>query len=74
MQVYPNPTKGTLYIEAEGIESVRLIDMMGQVLEMRECSRSDSVVLDLNAYAGSVYLLEIKADKWITKKRVFLCR
>lgn len=74
VQVYPNPTKGTLHIEAEGIESVRLINMMGLVLEMCECSRSDSVVLDLNAYAGSVYLLEIKADKWITKKRVFLCR
>lgn len=74
VQVYPNPTKGTLHIEAEGIESVRLLDMMGQVLEMRDCGHSDSVTLDLNGYARSVYLLEIKTDKWTTKKRVILCR
>jgi hypothetical protein len=30
--VYPNPTKGTVTVEAEGIESIRLTDMMGQVL------------------------------------------
>ena len=74
VQVYPNPTKGTLHIEAEGIESIRLIDMMGQVLEMRDCGHSDSVILDLNGYAKSVYLLEIKTDNGLAKKRVILCR
>jgi hypothetical protein len=74
VQVYPNPTKGTLHIEAEGIESVRLVDMIGQVLEMRDCGHSDSVMLDLNGYARAVYLLEIKTDKGVVKKRVVLCR
>jgi len=74
VQVYPNPTKGTLHIEAEGIEIVRLTNMMGQVLEIRDCGHSDSVMLDLNGYARSVYLLEIKTDKGTAKKRVILCR
>ena len=74
VNVYPNPTKGTLTIEAEGIESIRLTNMMGQVLEMRDCGRSDSVVLNLNGYAPSVYLLEIKTDSGTVKKRVVLYR
>ena len=74
VSVFPNPTKGTVTIEAEGIKSLRLTNMMGQVLEMRECDGSDSVLLNLNGYAPSVYLLEIKANYGIAKKRLILCR
>ena len=72
--VFPNPTKGTVTIECEGIESIRITDMMGQVLELRECDRSDSVVLSLAGYVPSVYLLEIKTVNGMVKKRVVLCR
>ena len=74
MQVYPNPTKGTLTIEAEGIENIRLVDMMGQVLETYEGGHSDSVRLNLNSYKPSVYLLEVKTYKGVVKQRVVLCR
>ena len=73
-KVYPNPTKDQVTIEAEGIESVRLTNMMGQVLEARECDRSESVVLNLNGYSPSVYLLEIKTVYGIAKKQLVLCR
>jgi len=74
VQVYPNPTKGTLHVEAKGIESVRLVNMMGQVLEMRDCGHSNNVELNIGGYVPSVYLLEIKTDNGIVKKRVTLCR
>ena len=72
--VFPNPTKGTVTIEAEGIECVRLTNMLGQVLEQREFDRSDSVILSLAGYVPSVYLLEIKTVNGMVKKRVVLCR
>ena len=72
--VFPNPTKGTVTVESEGIESIRVTDMMGQVLELRECDRSDSVMLSLAGYVPSVYLLEIKTVNGIVKKRIVLCR
>lgn len=72
--VFPNPTRGTVTVESEGIESIRVTDMMGQVLELRECDRSDSVVLSLAGYVPSVYLLEIKTVNGIVKKRIVLCR
>ena len=72
--VYPNPTKGTVTVEAEGIESIRLTDMMGQVLNWREYDRSNTVILNLNGYAPSVYLLEIKTTEGMVKRRVVVSR
>ena len=74
VHIFPNPTKGMVTIEAEGIESLRLTDMMGQVLEVRECKGSDSVMLSLSGYTPSVYLLEIKTVYGVVKKRLVLCR
>ena len=72
--VYPNPTKGTVTVEAEGIESIRLTDMMGQVLNWREYDHSNTVILNLNGYAPSVYLLEIKTTEGMVKRRVVVSR
>ena len=74
VKIYPNPTKDQVTIEVEDIESIRLTNMMGQVLESRECGRSDTVVLNLNGYSPSVYLLEIKTVHGIAKKQLVLCR
>ena len=72
--VYPNPTRNTVTIEAEGIEKIRLTNMMGQVLEMREYGGQDSVVLNLDGYTPSVYLLEVKTVNGVAKKRLILYR
>ena len=73
-KVYPNPTKGTVTVEAEGIESIRLTNMMGQVLDWREFGRSNTAILNLNGYEPSVYLLEIKTINGMVKRRVVVCR
>jgi hypothetical protein len=72
--IYPNPTRNTVTIEAEGIERIRLTNMMGQVLEMREYGRQDSAVLNLDGYTPSVYLLEVKTINGVAKKRLILYR
>ena len=74
VKVYPNPTKGTVTIEAEGIESIRLINMMGQVLMWNEYDGSGSINLDLNRLIPSVYLLEIKTVNGLVRQRVILQR
>jgi hypothetical protein len=70
VNVYPNPTKGTVTIEAEGIESIRLTNMMGQVLAWDEYDRSNSVSLNLNGFVPSVYLVEIKTINGMVKRKV----
>ena len=74
VNVFPNPTKGMVRIEAEGIESVRVVDMMGQVLGQWQCDRSSQFDLDLSGYEPSVYLLEVKTGLGLAKKRVTVCR
>ena len=74
VKVFPNPTKGTVTIEAEGIEGIRLTNMMGQVLDRRDYGRSDHETLNLTGYAPSVYLIEIKTVNGLVKKRLVLCR
>ena len=72
--IYPNPTNGMLTVEAEGIESIRLTNMMGQVLDWREYNRSNTASLNLHGYAPSVYMLEIKTINGMVKKRVMVSR
>ena len=74
VMVYPNPTRYSVTIEAEGIERLRMTNMMGQVLNVRECDGSDSVVLNLSGYTPSVYLLEVKTINGVAKKRLVLYR
>ena len=74
VRIFPNPTRGTLTVEAEGIKRVRVIDMMGQTLEVQECGKQDQTTLNLNALAPSVYILEIETVNGMVKKRVIVCR
>lgn len=70
VNVYPNPTKGIVTIEAEGIESVRLTSMMGQVLAWNEYDRFDVVNLNLNGLVPSVYLLEINTINGVVRHKI----
>jgi len=74
VKVYPNPTRNMVTVEAEGIERLRLIDMMGQVLEVRDYGRSDQAILYLSGYTPAVYLLEISTMNGTMRKRLVVCR
>ena len=72
--VFPNPTQGQVTVEAEGILSVRVIDMLGQTLENIAGDGSDRLTFDIHAYQPSVYLLEIKTLRGAAMERLVLCR
>ena len=74
VSIYPNPTKGSVTIEAEGIKSVRLINMMGQTLDWVEYDCSNTTTLNLYGFEPSVYLFEIVTINGIVKRRVVVCR
>lgn len=71
-KVYPNPTRGTITIEADNIEQVRVVDMLGQVVEDRRYNCDDSVTLDMGHLSPSIYLLEVKTKDGIVKRRIVL--
>ena len=71
-KVYPNPTHGTIIIEADNIERVSVVDMMGQVVDDKRYNRDNSVTLNLGHLSPSVYLLEVKTKEGLIKKRIVL--
>ena len=71
--VFPNPTQGQVTVEAEGIEGVRVIDMLGQTLDWIVGEGTDRLSFDLHAFEPSVYLLEIKTVNGTAMRRLVLC-
>ena len=72
--VYPNPTSGLITVEADNMERVRVVNMLGQVMEETAVDHADKMTLDLADLPASVYLLEIKTKEGLVKRRIVLSR
>lgn len=73
-KVYPNPSQGTIIVEADDMERIRVVDMLGQVVADREYDHANHVTLDLNDIPSSIYLIEIKTVEGINKQRIVIGR
>ncbi len=71
-EVYPNPTKGLVTVEAEGMEVVRVVDMLGQVIERREVN-DDHIVINLGGLSPAMYMIEITTEYGKAVKRIAVC-
>ena len=69
VSIYPNPTKGIVAVEAEGLREVVVLDMQGRVV-MKGCGSR----VDLSAMASGTYLLRIITEKGVATRRVMLAR
>jgi hypothetical protein len=72
--VYPNPTSGLITVEADNMERVRVVNMLGQVMEETAVDRADKLTLNLADLPASVYLIEIKTKEGLVKRRIVLSR
>ena len=72
--VYPNPTSGMITVEADNMERVRVVNMLGQVMEETAVDHADKITLNLADLPASVYLLEIKTKERLVKRRIVLSR
>ena len=73
-RVFPNPTQGSLTVEAEDIRRVRVIDMLGQTCLEEQFGGSENATIQLHSLPSSVYLLEIQTEKGRTMRRFVLCK
>ncbi len=63
LKVYPNPAHDKVFIEAEGIISIRLFDLLGQCLIEKEGDHRDMMEISLNNLTSSIYTIEILTDQ-----------
>ena len=69
VKVYPNPTKGLVTLEAEGMLEVSVYNTLGQCVLKKEVAENQSVV-DLQNRSEGLYLLRIKTENGIVSKRI----
>ena len=67
--VYPNPTYGTLHIEAENIEGISIYNMLGEKL-FEASTSGNSFEYDFSPHDFGTYLVRIQTEKGIVTKRV----
>ena len=67
--VYPNPTSGVVYLELLSNQSqeLRLYNMQGKLLEYFNETPNK---IDLGAYGGGIFFLELKLEQGIIRKKL----
>ena len=61
VKVYPNPTKGLVNVEAEGMTGVEVYNTLGQRVLQKEVV-GNQTVLDLQDAASGLYLLRVETE------------
>ena len=61
LQVYPNPTEGSVTIQMEGMTRVEVLNALGQVVFDRSLD-VDEVLLDFSDLKAGVYILRVTTD------------
>jgi hypothetical protein len=69
--VYPNPTCGTLHIEAENIEAISVYNLLGEKLFEASAS-GNAFEYDFSPQVAGVYFIRIQTEKGIVTKRVMV--
>jgi hypothetical protein len=70
-KIYPNPTKGIFIIEGENIQSIRIINIKGQVVKKLIIDNYQSSI-DLSNQLKGIYMIEIVTDKGVTVEKIIL--
>lgn len=69
IRVYPNPVADNLIVEADRINGVMLVDIMGQVV-LKNDFNSDAIILDVSVLNPGLYMLHIDTDSGIVIRKI----
>ena len=68
-KVYPNPTKGEVMVESEGMSHIRIVNAYGQTVYNAK-AEGEQVRIDLSGMAKGIYMMHIEANGGQTVKRI----
>lgn len=75
VQVYPNPTKGAVAIECEGMTSITVMSSIGQVISTMSLEQpADRYDLDFSTMTPGVYMVRISTSYGQSVHRITVCR
>ena len=67
--LYPNPASDAVQIEGEDINSVRVYNVYGQLMDMIEARKQSSIRLEVGHYPSGSYILMLDTDLGTAAKR-----
>ena len=59
--IYPNPTKGNVTVESEGLSRIRIVNTYGQTVYNAELE-GDQAIIDLSQMAKGIYMMHIETN------------
>lgn len=74
VNVYPNPAKNKVIVEAEGIMRIRMYSIMGQLLQEISGNGDDRVDISLRDYVPAPYLLEVMTRNGFANVKLHVVR
>ena len=69
VDIYPNPTNGTLNVNAKAMTKISVVNTLGQVVFDKTVS-SDSENIDMSRFEDGIYMVRIMTTEGIVTKRV----
>ena len=69
MMVYPNPTKGALNINVEGMTNITITNALGQVMYDSSVA-TDNEVIDMAQFEAGVYMVRITTEAGVAVERI----
>ena len=72
ISLYPNPTSGSIRIEAKGARNITISDALGQVITSQDV-HTDTINLDLSSLPDGLYLITIRTEEDIMSQ-VFMIK
>lgn len=72
IQIYPNPTESQLYVEGDGIQSLKLINQVGQDMLMKFIETQDGWSLNVSSLPKGFYIIMVQSNTGMARQRVIV--
>ena len=70
VNVYPNPTKGVVNVEAENMSHVEVYDNEGRRLQDYNAYGSNKITIDMTTYVSGVYFVRVHSPQGVVIQKV----
>jgi len=67
--IYPNPTHGTVTIEAQAMNHITVVNALGQIVYDADVN-ADMIQLNLGQYKAGLYMIRVNTENGVSVKRV----
>ncbi len=71
IKIYPNPTNGIFTIQCKDIQSIKIININGQIIKQLSID-NEQFTIDLSNQPKGIYFVKIKGDDFIIVKKIVI--